>query len=141
MISMAGMLAKGMAKAKSHSKAKAVPVDKNMKKGMALFAEKMAIEFVNFLHERTEPGYQLEVLGIEISKNALLRSVERKEAIVTIQNSKYKTIPYWEIWRYFEYGRMDQGILPDPVLKKVFIDFRPIYIESLKKELTKGRKK
>jgi hypothetical protein len=131
----AAIISRGMKVASSHPKAKAPNVAKDFPKGMELFAESMAVYFVKYVTERVEEEYKIPLLGITLSKGELLRSVEQKESVVTITNGRIQDVKYREIWRYFEYGRMDKGVIPDPILKKIFLEFRPVYKEALKKHI------
>lgn len=140
MISKGAIMKMGYDKSVKHPKAKSPNVAKDFKTGMEQFAEKMALEFVNYVTERMEENYELPVLGITMTKQELKNTITRKEKVVTILKDKTKEYSYWEIWRYFEYGRMDQGVIADPVLKKIFIEFKPIYVEALKKELKKKKR-
>ena len=140
MISKGAIIKMGYDKAVKHPKAKSPNVAKDFKTGMEKFAEFMAIEFVKYVAERMEENYLLPVLGIEMTKQELLNTITRKDQVVTIIKGKTKEFSYWEIWRYFEYGRMDSGVIADPVLKKIFIEFKPLYTEALKKELQKKKK-
>lgn len=141
MISKAKIMKMGYDKAGKHPKAKSPNVAKDLKTGMEQFAESMAVEFVKFVAEKMEESYELPVLGITMTKQELLNTISKKESVVTIFKGKTKEFSYWEIWSYFEYGRMDQGVIADPVLKKIFLEFKPLYIEALKKELKKKPKK
>lgn len=141
MISKASIQKKGYDLAIKNSKAKSPNVQKDFKNGMEKFAEHMAGEFVRYIADRMEENYELPVLGITMTKKELLNTISKKEKVVTIFKGKTKEFSYWEIWRYFEYGRMDQGVIADPVLKKIFIEFKPLYVEALKKELKKKPKK
>lgn len=140
MISKGAIMKMGYDKAVKHPKAKSPNVAKDFKTGMEQFAEKMALEFVNYVTERMDENYELPVLGITMTKQELKNTITRKEKVVTILKGKTKEYSYWEIWRYFEYGRMDQGVIADPVLKKIFIEFKPLYVEALKKELKKKKR-
>lgn len=139
-ISESSIVSRGLKIAHSNTKAKSPDISKDFQKGMILFAEKMAVEFVKYVAERTEEKYLVPVLGISMTKTELLNTISQKDSIVTINKGKKEEFSYWEIWRYFEYGRMDQGVIADPILKRIFIEFRPVYIESLKKELQKKKR-
>lgn len=139
-ISMSAMTNSGNKIAKANSKAKLSKVPKNFDKGMELFAERMARTFVEFASSKMEPNYEVKLLGLTVTNRDLIRSIQQKDSIVTILNGKHEEIHYWELWRYFEYGRLDKGIHPDPILKKLFLEFAPIWKGSLEKELTKDRK-
>lgn len=114
-------------------------VPTNFKKGMPNFAEVMATEFLKSVAHKVEPNYVIELLGIEMTGEELTDTIAQNGSVVKITNGRKEKYHFQEIWNYFEYGRLDSGITPDPILKKIFIEFKPVYVESLKRELTKKR--
>lgn len=139
MISKATLLAKGMKIASRHPGSKKPTVAKDFPKGMEIFAESMAKKFVLYVAERIKHNYKIPMLGIEVTRGELLRSIEQEESIVTISGGSVKEYKYHEIWRYFEYGRMDWGVIPDPIIKKIFIEFKEIYEQELTNHLAEKR--
>lgn len=120
---------------------KKIDMNARLKKGMGQFAEASAKQFIEYINLKLRPEYEVELLGIKITAGELYDTLQRKGKIVSVKSGKTKEYTYQDIWNYFEYGRLDLGVTPDPVLSKLFKEFKPIYEESLKHELTKHRKK
>lgn len=68
-----------------------------------------------------------------INTEELINSFRKQDQVVFVQDGKaIGELTYSDVFRILERGQHDLGIKPQPVLQKVFDDFRPIYKTALK---------
>lgn len=108
---------------------------KYLKKGMDIFSKDMSSAFKDYLYDKLENNYRIDVLDLEITKKELIDSAVVRDNTAVPKVGNFKNIPYREIWSFFEYGRMDKGVLPNRVLTEMFNEFYEVWKESLKEEL------
>jgi len=109
-------------------------------KGVSLFEQRMAETFLTFVQDKFKKGeYSFTAIekvygnGDTIDKEDLQRKVKRRGKVVFIENGiAIGELSYAEVFKILDHGRKDLGILPQPLIKQVFEDFRPEYKLNLK---------
>ncbi len=109
------------------------------KQGIEEFSHNIADDFIAFVNAEFSKGKVdlnsiTNTLGVkEIEPSKLLIALEQNDAVVmAIDRKVVEELTYKELIYILEHGRKDEGIPPQPVLKKAFEQFRPIYRQKLK---------
>ena len=116
---------------------------KKFKEGMEQFGERAARGFIQFIEDRMDSNYTIDFIGVTFTKRQLIDILYQRKSMILTKRGEFEDIEisYSEIWYFFEYGRLDKGILPKPVLNKLYKEYKELYVKALKKELTHKRKK
>lgn len=104
--------------------------------GLSVFKRSVANEFLMFVKNKIENNhYDFSVVvenitGSQITNSDLSQSLVSDSGYVFTKNGTFvNKISTNELIQIFEKGRTDKGILPQPVIRKAFEEFRPIYRE------------
>jgi hypothetical protein len=109
--------------------------------GIRDFENRMADSFFFYLQDQFKKK-QLSFEAIEkvhaapgevVDESKLFDSVKRSNNLVFIQDGKaIGELSYSDVFKILDRGQHDLGILPQPILKTAFDDFRPVYKLALK---------
>ena len=107
-----------------------------------LFGEVVAKHFLGFIQERFAK-HEYDFTAIEqitehpIDKRQLAKGMTVTKSIMFIKKNQFiGGYTYKEIISMLEYGRADKGIEPDPIIRKAFKDYEPLYKRAVRKFVT-----
>lgn len=113
---------------------------KDFLSGISSFESRMASEFVSYVKTKlSKEEYSFDVIeklygnGDSVVTDKMIRAIHHKDSLVFFEKGvALGEVTYAELFQMLEHGRKDLGILPQPIFRKAFEDFRPIYKQSLK---------
>jgi hypothetical protein len=129
---------------KSKVKLKVNP--KTIKPQAEAYSEVLAHNFIEYFNTKLKQDFpdlkdiQLRYSVKPIEKERLFKALKRDKAIAFIVDEKpIGQVSTRDLFFMLEYGRKDEGLLPNSVLRKAFDSYKPIYRKTIRDELTKPK--
>lgn len=106
-----------------------------------LTSEEITHKFIDFVNKKySSHNYEKisNFVGEAVNKEELIGAVHSNGHIVFIKSStQIGSYTYEELAHIIEFGRKDKGLLPDPIIRTAFIEFKKEYRKSIKEMLVK----
>lgn len=97
------------------------------------FLEFLKLKYINKQYDFKAIEQMLHMEKEHISPAELVTHIDAKNHIVFIKEGNViDQVTYKELFTILEFGRKDKGIMPSPVLRPAFDEYRPIYRERVR---------
>ena len=143
-MSVASLKKLGMQKAAQHPGKPAFTV-KEFLDGKKKREAEIADDFIKYVQEyykKNEPDFtniQDKLAITTINPKKVITALKKKGKLVFVgPGFVIGEYTYKEIWSILEFGRMDVGIMPQPILRACFDSYKP-HFNKMVKEFLKGK--